>query len=452
VRQLEDLLKTEAVVLRLEAESEEAGYLKAIFPVPKTPTLVVIRNGELKEYIAPGVAKNEFVRRLSSAFLGRQTSSVPADSAPSSNAVAPPQPVAEDENELHGDGNVPTTNFALESSDSHGQSTPSTEEEAIRNTAPSTSSNTSQLDSIRLEAERKWKDARAKGKGKQKADPDPEADIPQDSAWGKRQAETKKHSDALKKKQQEAREERRRILQRIEDDKAERRMRTESRDEEKKMAKEKAAEEAKDGMSSSIMTGKASKMTSLQVRLFDGSTIRSRFPSSATLRKDIRRWVDAENQNSKDPYTFKVVLTPLPNKNIDETEEDKSLQQLGLAPSATLLLIPVTKFSTAYEGSTGGNIIADFFAMITGFVAWLFSLISGVFSGLGSGPPARNTPASEEPPATRQRQGQTNDGARIRGFQDAGNQRDYQLYNGNSVSGRRVQAMHVTTSLTLTQA
>ena len=43
----EDLLKgpleSQAVTLRLKAGSEEAGYLEALFPVPRKPTIVVIK-------------------------------------------------------------------------------------------------------------------------------------------------------------------------------------------------------------------------------------------------------------------------------------------------------------------------------------------------------------------------------------------------------------------------
>lgn len=36
-------LRSQAVTLRLQAGSEEAGYLEALFPVPRKPTVVVIQ-------------------------------------------------------------------------------------------------------------------------------------------------------------------------------------------------------------------------------------------------------------------------------------------------------------------------------------------------------------------------------------------------------------------------
>lgn len=36
-------LKSQAITLRLQAGSQEAGYLEALFPVPRKPTVVVIQ-------------------------------------------------------------------------------------------------------------------------------------------------------------------------------------------------------------------------------------------------------------------------------------------------------------------------------------------------------------------------------------------------------------------------
>jgi hypothetical protein len=44
-RQLAPLIESKTIALRLEAQSEEAGYLAAIFPLPKTPTIVIIKYG-----------------------------------------------------------------------------------------------------------------------------------------------------------------------------------------------------------------------------------------------------------------------------------------------------------------------------------------------------------------------------------------------------------------------
>lgn len=41
--QIVHLLAEKTILLRLQAGSEEAGYLAAIYPLPKTPTLVIMQ-------------------------------------------------------------------------------------------------------------------------------------------------------------------------------------------------------------------------------------------------------------------------------------------------------------------------------------------------------------------------------------------------------------------------
>ena len=41
--QIKSFLSSDAVLLRLVAGSQEAGYLAAIFPLPKSPTFVIVQ-------------------------------------------------------------------------------------------------------------------------------------------------------------------------------------------------------------------------------------------------------------------------------------------------------------------------------------------------------------------------------------------------------------------------
>jgi hypothetical protein len=270
----------------------------------------------------------------------------------------------------------------------------------------------------------------------------------------KKPDEQSKHAAALRKKQREAREERERILKAIEDDKVARKaQREEAAAARRASVVSEKAESAPFAPASPLIptTGKLSEHCALQVRLFDGSTIRTRFSSSETL-KDVRKWVDDERKDGKQAYTFKVLLTPLPSKTIDVTEEDKTLQALELAPSSTLILLRVPKFTAAYsssarrpvaDGPQGGGggvfqrIIAYLLATITGF----FSTIAAFFSTLvsTSGSPEAPDSASAR---TSQSQAAADAAARRRGgrlgevdhAETEGQRNDQQFYNGNSVS------------------
>ncbi|KAI9163482.1 UBX7 UBX (ubiquitin regulatory X) domain-containing [Paramyrothecium foliicola] len=392
---ISELIEKNAVALRLTAGSDEAGYLAQIFPLPQTPTVVIMKNGELKEYLIPGVSKEEFMRRIQKTFSVDSQASSAAASTPAQTQPAEPQ----------AEPNPATSAAAAAQSERIRRVLA---ERAIRIAAE------------KEEADRKEKEKRAKAKEKGKADE--EAGVQSD------EAKARKLAEQYKQKRKEEEEERKRVLKRIEDDRAERRLRAEERQ------KERLARQSVGDVAAALVNSPESKlpsftkpgvMTYIQVRLFDGSTIRSRFETDEPLRS-VRRWVDESRTDGKEPYTFRKVLTPLSNKKIDATEENKSLGALELSPSSTLILIPVPVYTSAYEDRSG-NIFSTLIAKILGFFTWLFGLF-----GLGRARPAErsgsSTPEQDEGSAS------TPDTNRVRGFQDKNDKlRDQQLYNGNSI-------------------
>ncbi|KAL7804567.1 hypothetical protein V8C43DRAFT_268298 [Trichoderma afarasin] len=428
------LIETQAVALRLIADSEEAGYLSQIFPLPKTPTVVIMKHGELKEYISAGTSKEDFLRRILVAFnaappvvsvAAASSSSLPSPA--SSPATSPTRPAAPVPAAAHASvlapapsTSPPPPSQAQTQSQSQTHAPPASVQAAAQSEIVNRilAERAAKLKAQKEEAERKAKEERAKAQEKAKAEAQAGANT--DGAKVYQQAEE------LKKKRLAEQEERRRILKRIEDDKEERRMRASAK-EQQKIESHKAddASSASAKLSKLPSTTRVSEMASIQVRLFDGSTIRSRFKTASPL-KEVRRWVD-ENREGNAPYTFKQVLTPLPNKNIDATEENKALGELGLVPSSTLVLIPVQKYSSAYSAAEQQqkSFFSRFIAMILGFFTWLLSLI-----GLGGGQREATRERGSSDAAARTASEERN--RRVRGLQNL--QRDHQLYNGNSLN------------------
>ncbi|KAK5998890.1 hypothetical protein PT974_01274 [Cladobotryum mycophilum] len=407
---LQTLIQEQAVALRLISGSEEAGYLAQIFPLPRTPTVVIMKHGELKEYIPAGTSKEDFIRRIRSAF-NVSPPAAPSSSASSSlaNGLAAFVPIRR----------TPSPQVAA------AQARTSSQPEAAQSEAVSRilAERAAKLKAQKEEAERRAKEKRTKAAEKAKAEA--EAGAATEAASKYKQAEE------IKKKRQQEEDERKRILKRIEDDREERRLRASVREQQRidnQNVGDVASALASAPETKLPSTTRVSEIASLQVRLFDGSTIRSRFKTASPLT-DVRKWVDGNRGENKIPYTFKHVLTPLPNKNIDETEETKTLGELGLVPSSTLVLIPVQKFSSAYEGGSQGG-FAGFIALILSFFTWLSGLL-----GLSSGTRATQEPASSETnneasPASAQARN-----SRLSGLQNlADRQRDQQLYNGNSLN------------------
>lgn len=395
-------LQTKAVTLRLQAGSEEAGYLEALFPVPRKPTVVIIENGQLKEYIAAGTTKEEFLRRLNRSLTG---SAGQAASAPQS---APQEVPA-----------AASTTGNSGSTAHEPQASPQIQAVLAERAA-------------RLEADKRAKEQAAKAEAKKRAEERREST----GEGSKAKAAESKYANLLRKKKQDERDERQRILQRIEDDKRERREREAQERQARLLLSANGGEDAGGQQQKTeeiqLPTRGFGTHCSLQIRLLDGSTIRNRFPSDVKLGKEVRQWIDENRTDSDEPYTFRIVLTPLPNKAVEPGEEADSLLDLGLSPSATLVLVPQVRVATAFQ-QTGGVL----FRAWSGLYALLTMIISFPLTFVGGGR-SRNDDGRQG--IALDNLGGQGDAARgqddrIRGFQNPNDRRrDQQLYNGNSLN------------------
>lgn len=289
----------------------------------------------------------------------------------------------------------------------------------------------------KLETDKKEKEAAENAERKAKVDAR-QAAIMSDpnSAKGKQAT----YAAQQRKRQQEAKLERDRILQQIEHDKAERKEKEEQRkalaraEVEEKDDSALADEQLKNEINRSRHT--RSKECAIQVRMFDGSTIRHKFSSDATLRTDVRVWIDKERLDGDIPYTFRQILTPLPNRTLSISDEEESLQSLGLTPSATLIMVPVQGYTAAYDhqglvsrgASTGYSVIAGGAGMIIGALRTVLGLGQATVQTNES---QENSAVGDMEPETRRAGSNIN----IRTLRDQREGRDdHQLYNGNQVS------------------
>jgi len=136
----------------------------------------------------------------------------------------------------------------------------------------------------------------------------------------------------------------------------------------------------------------------IRVVLLNGSTLRSSFSPEETIRKTVRPFIDTKRTDGDVPYTFKHLLTPSPSRSLTPSDEDKTLQSLGLVPSATLILVPIQSFTTAYRRDAGG-VVQNFFFMLYAYLLAFFLTMRRyvrAFSGGGIGQ-QRVTPSTAMP-------------------------------------------------------
>jgi len=130
----------------------------------------------------------------------------------------------------------------------------------------------------------------------------------------------------------------------------------------------------------------------IQVRLFDGATIRSSFAAEATIANDVRPWVDGEVRQKAaavgqgaggQPYNLKLILTPLPTRQIEAGEEDQALSDIeGVKGSATMVMVPVKGYVESYSVASGG--VAGTVQNVVGTGVGLVGSAAGMlFGGIG---------------------------------------------------------------------
>jgi hypothetical protein len=294
-----------------------------------------------------------------------------------------------------------------------------------------------------LEVQKKEKETAEKAERKAKADARKESMTANPDSAKAKQAT---YAQQQRKRQQDAKLERERILTQIEHDKAERKEKEVQR---KALGKAQAQGNGGDATLvdqqllseiNRVPRSSGAKDCAIQVRLLDGHTIRTRFRLDMTLRTDVRAWVDKERSDGESPYTFKQILAPLPNRVLSISEEEENLQLLGLAPSATLVMIPVQGYTDAYGGNQGilfRGAAAGYNAVSTG--AGLVTGALGAVLGLGQataqeeGSASRESPAQSPAPGSEYRGSAS--GINIRTLRDQQEcQDDHQFYNGNQVS------------------
>lgn len=177
----------------------------------------------------------------------------------------------------------------------------------------------------------------------------------------------------------------------------------------------------------------------LQVRLFDGSSVRSSFSPTQTIRSDVRPWLDGQMGTEQRPYNLKHILTPLPSRTLSVSEESQSLQDLGLGSTANLVMVPVSSYTDAYSAAGSSlpvrgisavyNVVSSVASTATGLVGSLIGYGPTAPAANGSGSPPASTSASSE-----NTQRPRNTGLNIRTLRDQQNDRKgSQFYNGNQV-------------------
>ncbi|KAI2032245.1 hypothetical protein LOZ12_002221 [Ophidiomyces ophidiicola] len=389
------LVSSTSIALRLSAGSQEAGFLASFCPVNKVPTLVIIKNGVLQEYIISGTAEGEFKSRVKAVL---SLSSPPTPKQPTQT----PQTLQQD--------STPLNNI----------------QEAVPDPDPEedTAAEVARRESIK--------------QGKKPATSPTAASLPNNPT----KTTQKSWRDQQLSREAQERKERERVLALIRQDKKERKI----KDEQNKVTLQTTSQTSDPHTESSKPKLKSSEYR-LQVRLFDGSSIRSCFSPTQTLNRDVRAWIDSHRTDGNTPYNFKQILTPLPNKTISISEEGQNLSDIGLGPSANLVMVPVHNYTDAYATSESSLPVRGLYAgynLVTSAVGAVAGTLT-TFLGLGGsqttpqqgengGPGVGHPVAAADTSENTSRDTRPSRANKVRTLYDhQSDDGDRQFYNGNQV-------------------
>lgn len=190
----------------------------------------------------------------------------------------------------------------------------------------------------------------------------------------------------------------------------------------------------------------------LQIRLFDGSSVRSSFDPSQTISKDVRPWLD-DQMDEKCPFNLKHILNPLPNRTLTIADEEQTLQSyLGLGATANLVMVPIQSYTEAYTGSGSLPVRAvnSAYDLATSTVGAAAGYLGSWFgygqtaASEGSSATGPSSASGDARPATRQTGFQ---GPNIRTLADQRREQgNNQFYNGNQVGLSSLDKKHFATT------
>ncbi|KAJ5152970.1 uncharacterized protein N7482_009448 [Penicillium canariense] len=378
-------LGDKSVLLRLTAGTQEAGFLSSFCPVAEFPAVIVIKSGKLEEYLLPGISKEEFKSRVIAVLNGKTASSAAPAQQPQASASA-------------------VNNASSAASNLTAALLPAATTPAQIQQSQSASSS-----------------------------PSPAPQGSQESANSKKRPVKQEPHKPTPSKPHLTEEDQKNKSARIPEKKA-----TAPSKSTKSVPSKVPAPTVEQPIPQPPAPRGPPSQYRLQVRLFDGRSIRSSFTPTQTIRGDVRPWLDEQMTDDNRPYNLKHILTPLPNRTLSVAEESQTLQDLGIGSTANLVMVPVTSYTEAYA-SAAANLPARGITAVYNVVSSVASSATnlvGSLVGYGSSAPENETQASSSapPPSESARRPRTG-GLNIRTLRDQHNERnDSQFYNGNQLN------------------
>ncbi|XP_049340981.1 UBX domain-containing protein 4 [Astyanax mexicanus] len=380
--QVAELTDNCCVAIKVDAKSETCVQFSQIYPVVCIPSSFFIgENGIPLEVIAGGVSAEELKKRINKVrqMHSQQTSGVEQANAvtemqPESSAAAPktppPAPQAHSVNRSSISAENPPTAAAskeslsmpVEEGGASGHATPGDDRSLSSDDTSQASQAEEALDSKVERLTKKLEERREqKKKGEEENEIKKEMErrkLGKDMLDFKRKQEEDKTKRILEERNREKAEERaarERVKQQIAQDRADRAARYAKNNEEAEAARIAAlqARQAEQEMKRETTERERSAIARIQFRLPDGSSLTNQFPSETRLQE--ARQFAAQEVGQK--YGNFSLATMFPRREFTAEDLGRTLLELELAPSASIVLLPQSgrPANTVVQSSGGGG-------------------------------------------------------------------------------------------------
>ncbi|KAG0226575.1 hypothetical protein BGW42_003519 [Actinomortierella wolfii] len=379
------LATLDLVALKVMKESQDGVLFGQVYPIMSVPAVYLIRNGLLADFLPAHVEPTQMLERIQMAVQGHfaippppgtlhSTTGTTVPATSSSNAISP---VAS--SPASTPATAPAVATASPSTPPQQQQNATAAVSTSESTNPPTSSSSPSVSATKLkklQEERRIQREKEEREAAKKRELERRANSKalQEAQSELKEKEARKLKEKIEREKREEAEYRKKLKQQLEEDKQRRRAEREKAEQERLAA---AAAAKHDAGSPSTGNGAAEVLTPsevrsqnsglwnarndassslacestrLNVRLFDGSSIRNVFQAVDTL-STVRQWIDQNRGEDNTPYNIVQVIPPR-----TFTDEEKSLRDLDLCPSATLVLKPIVRSADAYGGSGGGAV------------------------------------------------------------------------------------------------
>ncbi|KAF9967511.1 hypothetical protein BGZ70_009273 [Mortierella alpina] len=349
-----ELSSLDIVPLKLVKDSADGLMFGQIFPIMVVPSLYLIRNGLLADFLNSTVDADQMLERIKKAADGHFQIPPP----PSQSGAAPtpsPTPSASVQSAEFSTPSTPAAASAEASSPpTASEAGPSqrVEQQTIPTGASAGSTSNPKADQAKAAKQR---EISRRSSSKELTDAQREL----------AEKQNKKLKDKIEKEKREEAEYKKRVKQALEEDKARRKAEKERAQAATAAAKAQSAPAPEEVLTPSDIRAQnaglaqarndaapalAFDSSRLNIRLFDGSSIRNTFKATDTLQ-DVRNWINENQEGDENAYN---IVQLIPQRTF--TDETKLLRDLELCPSATLVLKKTATSSSAYGAAGDGAV------------------------------------------------------------------------------------------------